>query len=101
MNCLGLLAIAESGSEHPLGQAVVNNAKEKGIPVISNPTSFEAVLGHGLRATYADYTILIGNRKLMDDKNIPGTETVDATLTQPEIQGKTVRLLQSTINLQE
>ena len=69
---LRLAAIAESGSEHPLGQAVVNNAKEKGIPVISNPASFEAVSGHGLRATYADHTILIGNRKLMDDNNIPG-----------------------------
>jgi Cu+-exporting ATPase len=90
---LRLAAIAESGSEHPLGQAVVNNAKEKGIPVISNPTSFEAVLGHGLRATYADHTILIGNRKLMDDNNIPGTETVDTTLTQLEIQGKTGTLV--------
>jgi Cu+-exporting ATPase len=90
---LRLAAIAESGSEHPLGQAVVNNAKEKGIPVISNPTSFEAVSGHGLRATYADHTILIGNRKLMDDNNIPGTETVDTTLTQLEIQGKTGTLV--------
>lgn len=90
---LRLAAIAESGSEHPLGQAVVNNAKEKGIPVISNPASFEAVLGHGLKATYADHTILIGNRKLMDDNNIPGTETVDTTLTQLEIQGKTSTLV--------
>ena len=90
---LRLAAIAESGSEHPLGQAVVNNAKEKGIPVISNPASFEAVLGHGLKATYADHTILIGNRKLMNDNNIPGTETVDTTLTQLEIQGKTSTLV--------
>jgi P-type Cu+ transporter len=90
---LRLAAIAESGSEHPLGQAVVNNAKEKGIPVISNPTSFEAVSGHGLRATYADHIILIGNRKLMDDNNIPVTETVDTTLTQLEIQGKTGTLV--------
>jgi Cu+-exporting ATPase len=90
---LRLAAIAESGSEHPLGQAVVNNAKEKGIPVISNPTSFEAVSGHGLRATYADHTILIGNRKLMDDNNIPVTETVDTTLKQLEIQGKTGTLV--------
>jgi Cu+-exporting ATPase len=90
---LRLAAIAESGSEHPLGQAVVNNAKEKGIPVISNPTSFEAVSGHGLRATYADHIILIGNRKLMDDNNIPVTETVDTTLTQLEIPGKTGTLV--------
>jgi Cu+-exporting ATPase len=90
---LRLAAIAESGSEHPLGQAVVNSAKEKGIPVISNPTSFEAVSGHGLRATYADHTILIGNRKLMDDNNIPVTETLDTTLNQLEFQGKTGTLV--------
>jgi P-type Cu+ transporter len=90
---LRLAAIAESGSEHPLGQAVVNSAKEKGIPVISNPASFAAVSGHGLRATYADHTILIGNRKLMDDNNIPVTETLDTTLKQLEFQGKTGTLV--------
>src|SRR5918996_2541388 len=74
---LRLAAIAESGSEHPLGQAIVNHAKEKGI-LVSNPHSYEAVSGHGLRAKYADHTILIGNRKLMHDNNIPVTESIDA-----------------------
>jgi Cu+-exporting ATPase len=90
---LRLAEIAESSSEHPLGQAVVNSAKEKGIPVISHPTTFAAVSGHGLRATYADHTILIGNRKLMDDNNIPVTETLDTTLKQLEFQGKTGTLV--------
>ncbi len=89
---LRLTAIAESGSEHPLGQAVVNDAKEKGI-IVSNPDSFEAVSGHGLRATYADHTILIGNRKLMEDNNIPVTEAVETTLKQLETQGKTATLV--------
>jgi Cu+-exporting ATPase len=52
---LRLAAIAESGSEHPLGQAIVRKARESGLPV-SNPESFEAVSGHGLRATYAGHT---------------------------------------------
>jgi Cu+-exporting ATPase len=86
-----IVAIAESGSEHPLGQAVVNRAKEKGI-MVSNPDSFEAVSGHGLRARYGDHIILIGNRKLMDDNNIPVTEAEDATLKQFETQGKTAIL---------
>lgn len=90
---LRLAAIAESGSEHPLGQAVVNNAKEKGIAVVSNPDSFEAVSGHGLKATYADHVVLIGNRKLMDDNHIPVTESIDNTLKQLEIQGKTATLV--------
>ncbi|MGH9987290.1 MAG: heavy metal translocating P-type ATPase, partial [Nitrososphaeraceae archaeon] len=50
---LRLSAIAESGSEHPLGQAVVNYAREKGV-IVTNPESFEAVSGHGLSARYAD-----------------------------------------------
>ena len=86
-----IVAIAESGSEHPLGQAVVNSAKEKGIMVIY-PDSFEAVSGHGLRAKYADHTILIGNRKLMEDSNFSIIETVDSTLNQFEAQGKTAIL---------
>jgi Cu+-exporting ATPase len=90
---LRLAAIAEAGSEHPLGQAVVNNAKEKGIAVVSNPDSFEAVSGHGLKATYADHVVLIGNRKLMDDNYIPVTESIDNTLKQLEIQGKTATLV--------
>ena len=90
---LRLAAIAESGSEHPLGQAVVNKAKEKGIAVVSSPDSFEAVSGHGLKATYADHVVLIGNRKLMDDNHIPVTESIDNTLKQLEIQGKTATLV--------
>jgi P-type Cu+ transporter len=89
---LRLAGIAESGSEHPLGQAVVNYAKEKGI-MVSNPASFEAVSGHGLRAVYADHTILIGNRKLMEGNSIPVNETIDEDLKQLEIQGKTASLV--------
>ena len=89
---LRLTAIAESGSEHPLGQAVVNYAREKGI-MVANPESFEAVSGHGLQARYADHTILIGNRKLMDDNNIHVTATADSKLKDLENQGKTAVLV--------
>ena len=89
---LRLAAIAESGSEHPLGQAVVNNAIEKGI-MVSNPDSFEAISGHGLKARYAGHTIFIGNRKLMDDNDIAVTENIDMTLKVFETQGKTSALV--------
>src|SRR5215467_1017429 len=89
---LRIVAIAESGSEHPLGQAIVNNAKEKGI-IVSNPDSFESLSGHGLEARYLDHTILIGNRKLMNDNNIPINETADTTLNHLEFQGKTAILV--------
>src|SRR5262249_47445010 len=85
---LRLAAIAESGSEHPLGQAIVRKAKEEGEhdknesygfgSVIPNPDSFEAISGNGLRAMYAGHSILIGNRKLMDDNKIPVLESVES-----------------------
>jgi Cu+-exporting ATPase len=89
---LRLAAFAEAGSEHPLGQAIVNRAKEKGI-IVSNPESFEAVSGHGLRAAYADHTILIGNRKLMFDNDISVNNKINTTLSEFETQGKTATLV--------
>src|ERR671912_120822 len=89
---LRLAAIAESGSEHPLGQSVVRKAKESGLPV-SNPESFEAVSGHGLRATYAGHTILIGNRKLMHENEIEVDSRVDSILSRLEHEGKTATLV--------
>ena len=58
-----LTAIAESGSEHPLAQAIIRKAKENNIPLTS-PDSFEAISGHGLKAIYSNHTIMIGNRKM-------------------------------------
>lgn len=88
---LRLAAIAESGSEHPLGQAVVRKAKEEGI-IVSNPESFEAVSGHGLKATYSDHVIIIGNRKLLTENNI-SSERSDLILKEFEEEGKTAVLV--------
>jgi P-type Cu+ transporter len=89
---LRLAAIAESGSEHPLAQAVIRKAKENGIP-IANPDSFEAISGHGLKATYSNHTIMIGNRKMMEDNQVAVTESVDAKLAIFEKEGKTAVLV--------
>ena len=89
---LRLAAIAESGSEHPLGQAIVRKAKEVGLP-ISNPESFEAVSGHGLRAAYAGHTILIGNRKMMYENGIKIDSRIESILSSLEQEGKTATLV--------
>jgi P-type Cu+ transporter len=89
---LRLAAIAEAGSEHPLGRAVVNHAKEKGIS-LTHLDSFEAVSGHGLKAIYRDHDILIGNRKLMDDNRISITDKTEQNLTELENEGKTAVLV--------
>ncbi len=86
---LKLAAIAESGSEHPLAQAVIRKAKENNIRV-SNPDSVEAISGHGLKAIYSNHTIIIGNRKMMEDNQISITESTDNKLSVFEKEGKTV-----------
>ncbi|MGB8084693.1 MAG: heavy metal translocating P-type ATPase, partial [Nitrososphaeraceae archaeon] len=67
---LRLASIAESGSEHPLGQAIVRKAKEEGMAIIANTDSFEAISGLGLRAIYEGRTILVGTRKLMEQASM-------------------------------
>lgn len=89
---LRLAATAESGSEHPLGQSVVRKAKERGLPV-TNPETFEAVSGHGLKATYGGHTILIGNRRLMRENGIAIGPDVESVLKEMEQQGKTAVLV--------
>ena len=73
---LRLVASAEQSSEHPLGQAIVNRAKELGLK-LTMPTEFGAVAGHGVRACVEGHEVLVGNAKLLTDFRIAldGLET--------------------------
>ncbi len=62
-------ATAESGSEHPLGQAVVRFAGEKGIPV-GRVSNFKAVRGKGIEAVIDGKKILVGSKKFMDETGV-------------------------------
>lgn len=84
-------AIAEKRSEHPLGEAMVRKAQELHIE-IENPTVFKAITGKGLEATYKKKTILLGNRVLLEDKNIPA-ENIEQDLRRLELEGKTAMIL--------
>ena len=67
-----LLQIAgsvENGSEHPLAEAIVNEAKEKNLNMLEI-SKFRAMPGYGIRAFCEDKNIQIGNRKLMEIGNI-------------------------------
>lgn len=66
---LRFAASAEKGSEHPLGEAIVNRAKEENIPLIS-PENFNAITGHGIEATIEGKALLLGNLKLMKDRGV-------------------------------
>jgi Cu+-exporting ATPase len=62
-------ASAEKGSEHPLGEAIINKAKEKDIN-LHDSKDFNAIPGHGVRAKVNGKAILLGNIKLMKDESI-------------------------------
>ena len=66
---LALAAAVEQGSEHPLGEAIVARAKERGLalPPISE---FSTVPGQGIDAMATDGRVLLGNRALMDARGI-------------------------------
>jgi Cu2+-exporting ATPase len=64
-----LVGSAEQSSEHPLARAVVKHAQGRQL-VLANATGFEGIAGHGLRATVEGHTILVGNRKLMQDSGV-------------------------------
>lgn len=89
---LKLAAIAEKGSEHPLAEAVMKAAAGAGLDV-PDAESFEAVLGRGVKALYQKKTILLGNRKLINDSNIRIDRQVEEHLAKLEQEGKTAMLL--------
>jgi Cu+-exporting ATPase len=66
---LGLAAAVEHDSEHPLGEAVVKKAGEKGL-TLSPTTDFQAIPGHGAEAVLNGRKLLLGNSKLMKDRGI-------------------------------
>jgi P-type Cu+ transporter len=90
---LRLAAIAEFGSEHPLAQAIIAQAKKEGVEVIVSPDSFEAVAGYGLQAVYSNQNIMIGNRKMMLDRGLSIDVNIETRLSQLEQEGKTAVLV--------
>ncbi|MCP5414605.1 MAG: copper-translocating P-type ATPase [Chromatiaceae bacterium] len=66
---LRMAAAAESGSEHPLGLAVVAAAKERGLD-LPPLDAFEAIPGYGIRATIEGRRVLIGAMRLMTREQI-------------------------------
>jgi Cu+-exporting ATPase len=66
---LRLAASVERASEHPLGEAVVRAAQERGL-TLAQPQGFEALAGHGVQATVDGRGIVIGSPRLMQEQGI-------------------------------
>jgi Cu+-exporting ATPase len=66
---LRLAASAERGSEHPLGEAIVQAAQERALPLV-DAREFQAVPGHGVEARVEERRLLLGNLKLMQERGL-------------------------------
>ncbi|MCD2199203.1 heavy metal translocating P-type ATPase [Halobacterium sp. KA-4] len=88
---LRLAAAAESGSEHPLGQAIVDGARERGVDV-GDAEDFENVPGQGVKATVDGREVLVGNRKLLEDAGVD-VAPAEAEMERLEREGKTAMLV--------
>lgn len=78
---LQLAASAERGSEHPLGEAMVRSANERGLK-LSQPQGFNAIAGHGIEAEVDERKVLLGNAKLMRDRNLTPDEASAQVLAE-------------------
>lgn len=88
---LQVAASAEKGSEHPLGEAIVNGAKDKGL-LLQEGKNFSAIPGHGIQVSINDQTVLIGNKKLMNTNKIE-IDPALSRMEQLEGEGKTAMLI--------
>lgn len=84
-------ASVEKGSEHPLANAVVTEAKARGL-TLEDLDRFQAVLGRGVEGQVNGRVVLVGSRRMMEEKNL------DASRYQGEIKklqqaGKTAVLV--------
>ncbi|WP_088006473.1 heavy metal translocating P-type ATPase [Indiicoccus explosivorum] len=88
---LRLIGAAESASEHPLAQAIVDGVRQQGLPV-GKPEAFEALPGFGIRATVGGREIIAGTRKLLAQESI-SSEGTEGMMSELENAGKTAMLV--------
>lgn len=84
---LRLAAIAEVGSEHPIGEAIVKKAEDDNLTV-PNVKSYQTVSGKGIKVSYLNKTILVGNRTFMKENDVIITE-LENEIQKLENEGKT------------
>jgi len=84
-------ASLENSSEHPLGEAIVSYAKENNHNLLE-VNKFDSITGKGVIGEIDGKEIIVGNRKLMEDKNIK-TDTLEEEMIRLEKEAKTAMLV--------
>jgi Cu+-exporting ATPase len=85
-------ASVEQGSEHPLGQAIVRKAQEKGIK-LDNPKSFKAIRGMGVKGYVNDAEVVVGKPSLLSSKPHALSADVEKKFRELQEQAKTVMMV--------
>lgn len=79
----------ETQSEHPLAQAVATHLKENNAASLSL-SQFESITGRGVTARINDSVFFIGNRKLIEEKNISMPAAISSLADEWQAEAKTV-----------
>jgi len=87
---LRLVAMVEKGSEHPLAQAIVDAAMERGFDLPRSVKNFEALVG-GVQGAVGTRTVVVGNQRLFAEAGID-TARVQADMERLESEAKTAML---------
>jgi len=89
---LRLCASLEQGSEHPLAQAVVNAAKERGL-TLASVKNFASFSGMGITGMVENHEVALGNQALMEKLHIEGKDLLQEQVTEMQMQGQTLLLV--------
>ncbi len=93
---LKLAALVERGSEHPLGEAIVREAKAKGLYLdapAEQPQNFQSFVGAGVGADVAGRNVIVGTRRLLVTQSIALPEAIENQMSKLEATGQTVMLV--------
>ncbi|PAU77052.1 heavy metal translocating P-type ATPase [Halovibrio salipaludis] len=86
---LQLAQTVENASEHPIAQAIVAGARERGLEP-GDVQSFSSTGARGVTGMVGDQKVLIGNRRLLEEDGVTGLEALDDDLARLESNGRTV-----------
>ncbi len=89
---LRLAASAERGSEHPIGQAIIEYTEDQGIE-LAGLSDFDSVPGKGIEAVIDARTVYVGNVKFFDEVGIDIPQFYESKLNELEGEGKTTVLV--------
>ena len=89
---LSYCASVEKNSNHPLAEAIYNRAKEID-PKIYEISAFETVGGKGIIAEIEGMEIIVGNRALIDERNVVVSDSIDEKISSLESDGKSIVLI--------